>query len=153
MANVYKQLGIHIVTAVKYRNALILEEWRPRIEAYLAALLLERKHHLIAVYAMPDHIHVFVSMHQSDSVADMTGFWKSNLSRFISDNFCEAFEWQRGYGAFAVSREHWDRLIRYIRNQATHHGARSFRDEYTGMLDKNGIEYDPTFLFDQIHIG
>ncbi|HEX9938556.1 MAG TPA: transposase [Longimicrobium sp.] len=31
------------------------------------------------------------------------------------------FRWQGGYGAFSVSRQHVDRIRRYVLNQAEHH--------------------------------
>jgi len=153
MANVYKQLGIHIVTAVKYREALIQKSWRPRIESYLEEMLLSRKHLLLASHAMPDHIHVFAAMHQSDSVAAMTGAWKATLSGFISSEFDVDFEWQRGYGAFAVSRRYWGEVIRYIDDQERHHRAQAFREEYKTILEENLIDYDEQYLFDEVYVG
>lgn len=33
------------------------------------------------------------------------------------------FAWQEGYGVFSFSRSHLSKVVAYIRNQRTHHGA------------------------------
>jgi hypothetical protein len=37
---------------------------------------------------------------------------------------------------------------RYIARQKEHHAKHSFEDEYTSMLDRAGVEYDPEYVFD-----
>jgi hypothetical protein len=36
---------------------------------------------------------------------------------------------------------------KYMANQETHHRKRSFEEEFTGMLRKCGVDYDPRFVF------
>ncbi len=59
----------------------------------------------------------------------------------------KAFQWQRGYGMFAVCRSKANTLIRYIQNQQVHHRGEAFLKEYPRLLREAGIEYDDTFLF------
>ena len=56
------------------------------------------------------------------------------------------FSWQRGYGAFTVSFSQVDRVQKYIADQEIHHRERDFRDEFIGLLIKNGIEFDEKYL-------
>lgn len=39
-------------------------------------------------------------------------------------------------------------VIRYIQNQRVHHQTQTFEDEYRGLLDKAGVEYDERYLLD-----
>jgi len=41
-------------------------------------------------------------------------------------------------------------VIRYIENQQKHHAKKSFRDEYTALLNKFGVEYDQRYIFKPI---
>ena len=147
MANTYTQLGIHIVTAVKHREAIINREWLSEIYAVSASIVQERKHVVLAIGGEPDHLHFFIDMHPSDSIADLVGAWKAQVSGFISRRYDVPFEFQRGYGAFAVSKKNWPKLKRYIDNQFEHHNGLPFRDEYIGLLQENDIEYDDEYLF------
>jgi REP element-mobilizing transposase RayT len=147
MANTYTQLGIHIVTAVKHRKALIERVWLPEIYAVSASIVQKRKHTVIAIGGEPDHLHFFLDIHPSDAVSDLVGAWKAQVSGFITKRFDLSFEFQRGYGAFAVSKKDWSTVKRYILNQFEHHNGLPFRDEYIELLKENGIDYDPHYLF------
>jgi len=57
------------------------------------------------------------------------------------------FAWQEGYGAFGVSKSNIDAVVRYINDQERHHKKMSFEDEFIGLLEKNGMEYDPRYVF------
>lgn len=74
---------------------------------------------------------------------------KSNSSGWMHDVFPEAadFSWQRGYGAFTVSASSVPTVRRYIAEQEIHHGKRTFEDEFTALLVKNGIDFDPKYLW------
>ena len=58
------------------------------------------------------------------------------------------FQWQRGYGAFSISRSHLDALISYITHPETHHQKMSFQDEYRQLLSKYEIPYDEQYVWD-----
>ena len=147
MANTYHQLGVHFVTAVKYREAQINRLWLPEIYAVSARVVQDRKHKVIAIGGEPDHIHLFVDMHPADAVSDLAGAWKSQLSGFISSEFSIDFKFQRGFGAFSVSKRDWPTIKRYVNNQYEHHNHKTFREEYLEMLVENEIEYDTNYLF------
>jgi len=147
MANTYTQLGIHIVTAVKHREALIDREWLAEIYAVSASIVQDRKHTVLAIGGEPDHLHIFLDIHPSDAISDLVGAWKAQVSGFISKRFHTSFEFQRGYGAFAVGKKDWPTVKRYVNNQYEHHNDLPFRDEYISLLTENGIEYDDRYLF------
>ena len=57
------------------------------------------------------------------------------------------FSWQEGFGAFSYSRSQLGAVIRYVENQQQHHAKRTFRDEYTGLLERFRVEYDRRYIF------
>jgi putative transposase len=57
------------------------------------------------------------------------------------------FCWQKGYGAFTVSKSAVPAVAAYIANQEAHHKKRSFREEFIEMLNVNDIEFDEKFLW------
>ncbi|MGA2557799.1 MAG: hypothetical protein ABSG04_16135 [Verrucomicrobiota bacterium] len=38
-------------------------------------------------------------------------------------------------------------VIRYIENQQKHHAQKSFCEEYIGLLERFGVEYDRRYIF------
>jgi len=149
MANTYTQLHIHIVFAVKNRQALIGKTWRDALERYMTAIIQKYNHKLLAIYAMPDHVHILIGYNPSHLLPDLVEELKTSGNHWIKTNqFTSAFSWQRGYGAFAHSKSQVPVVINYIRNQEEHHANKSFRSEYLKILHKNEIDYNDTYLFD-----
>ena len=142
-----------MVTGVKYREAMIAPAWRKRIQEFVEGVLRSAGQLPLALYAMPDHIHVFAALHPTVAVADCVGQWKSNSSRFIRDTFGVPFEWQRGYGAFAISRRAWPAVIGYVNDQERRHAAETFRGEYRTLLRENEVDFEERYLFDDLHAG
>ena len=73
----------------------------------------------------------------------------SNSSKHFNDEsgLIRKFGWQEGYGAFTVSPNQTEVVIRYIQNQESHHRGETFQEEYVRMLDLAGVEYDPQYLW------
>ena len=150
MANTYTQCYFQLVFAVKNRDALIKKSWKNELEMYIAGIVQNHKHKLLAINAMPDHIHIFIGYHIIQLIPDLveeiktsSNEWikKGNLSKF-------KFEWQKGYGAFTYSHSQIDAVIKYIMNQETHHQKKSFREEYLEILRKNEIEFKDEYVFE-----
>ena len=59
MANTYTQLHIQLVFAVKYRAALIQNEWKERLHQYITGIFQNNEHKMLQINSMPDHIHIF----------------------------------------------------------------------------------------------
>ena len=58
------------------------------------------------------------------------------------------FSWQRGYGAFSLSRSALEALRNYIDTQETHHSTKTFQDEFRAILFENGVEFDERYIWD-----
>ena len=150
MPNTYTQLLIQLVFAVKNRNALIDENIRPEIEKYIAGIIKNHHHVLLAQYCMPNHCHILIGLNPNQSISDLVKEIKSNSSRWMNENKHTPFKfnWQEGYGAFSYSKNQLDNVVNYILNQEEHHRKRTFREEYYDFLEKFNVNYDERYLFD-----
>ena len=149
MPNTYTQLYIQFVFAVKYRAAVIDALWKDELYKYITGIVQKQKHKLIAMNGMPDHVHILVGLHPSQSISELLQDIKGSSSKWINEKgFVKGkFEWQAGYGAFSYSKSHLKNVIRYIEHQEEHHAKKSFREEYVEFLVEYEIEYDERFIF------
>lgn len=152
MANTYTQLYVHIVFAVEGRQSLIDPEHNDTLQKYITGIVSAKRHKVIAINNMPDHLHLLVGVRPDEALSVLVRDIKANSSRFINENGWAGgrFGWQEGFGAFSYSRSQLGAVIRYIENQQEHHAKRSFLDEYTALLDKFRVEYNPQFIFQRI---
>ena len=149
MGNTYTQLHIQFVFAVKYRTASIEKEWKDELHKYITGIIQENGHKMLQVNSMPDHIHIFIGMRPTQSIASLVQNIKAESSKWVKDKkFCTTpFAWQEGYGAFSYSKSHVPDVIRYIQIQEFHHQKETFLVEYEKMLKAFEIEYDEQYIF------
>ena len=152
MANTYTQIYIQIVFAVKGRQNLIAKENKEELHKFITGIVTNRGQKLFAVFAMPDHVHILVSIGPTILISDLVRDIKAGSSKFINDNnwINGKFNWQEGYGAFSYSKSSVDSVVKYILNQEEHHKKKKFKEEYLGLLEKFEIDYDQKYLFDWI---
>lgn len=152
MANVYSQISIHAVFAVKRRQNLITADWRERLHCYIAGTIngIHKDAISLAVGGWKDHVHIFFGLPPALSISDFIGEIKSNTSGWINKQKLVPghFEWQSGYGAFSYSKSQRGNVINYIMNQEEHHKTKTFKEEYLKMLHDFEVEYEDKYLFD-----
>ncbi len=149
MANTYTQIYIHVVFAVEGRQSLISPRRNVELQKYVTGIITFEKQKLLAINNMPDHLHMLVGIKPEIALSELVRVVKSNSSKFINEKrwMVGRFAWQEGFGAFSYSRSQISTVIRYIQNQQKHHARQTFRDEYTSLLEKFGVKYDPKYLF------
>lgn len=152
MANTYSQIYIQIVFAVKGRKNLITKENREELHKFITGIVSNREQKLLAIFAMPDHVHILIGMKPNIALSDLVRDIKAGSSKFINDSkwINGKFNWQEGYGAFSYSKSHLDNVIKYILNQEEYHKKQTFKEEYLAFLEKFEIEYDEEYLFEWI---
>jgi putative transposase len=150
MPNTYSQIYIQIVFAVKGRQCFIKESFREELQKYMAGIIANQKQKLFAMYCMPDHVHILVSLKPSLLIADLVRHIKAQSSAFIKEKkwVNETFSWQEGYGAFSYHKSQARDVVQYIANQPAHHRKKAFREEYLEFLKEFEIEYNETYLFE-----
>jgi REP element-mobilizing transposase RayT len=152
MANTYSKIYVQVVFAVKYRNAVITKEIREPLQKYITGIIQKRKNLMLAMYAMPDHIHILIALQPDQSVSDLVRDIKSNSSKFLNEemNLKSHFQWQNGFGAFSYSDNQLENVKKYIFNQEEHHRKIVFREEFVKFLDDFNIEHDPRYHFQDL---
>jgi len=150
MPNTYSQIYIQIVFAVEGRQNLISAEWREELHKYITGIITKRGQKLIAIFCMPDHIHLLVAIKPSIALSDLVRDIKAGSSNFINEkNWIRGrFNWQEGFGAFSYSRSQIEAVSEYILDQEFRHKNKSFKNEYLRLLNRFEVEYDEKYLFD-----
>lgn len=150
MANTYTQCYFHLVFAPKNRNALIKKEWSDNLEMYITGIVQNYDHKMLAIKAMPDHIHIFIGYNVNHLIPDLVEEIKTSSNAWIKSNRLSRFkfEWQKGYGAFTHARSQLDTVVKYVLKQEEHHKKCPFREEYLEMLRKNDLEFKEEYVFE-----
>ncbi len=150
MPQSFAALHCHVIFSTKNRLPLLASALQPRLFAYLGGILSPHRTALIAAGGMPDHVHLLLSLSREMAVAEAVRLLKANSSKWLHETFPElaAFAWQSGYGAFAVSYSHLDRVKQYLAGQAEHHRKQTFQEEFLAFLKRHRIAYDERHLWD-----
>jgi putative transposase len=116
---------------------------------YISGIVRNKGQKLLTIYCMPDHTHLLIGMKPEIRVSDLVRDIKSNSSKFINEErlMPGMFHWQEGFGAFSCSLREIPVIGKYIDNQPDHHSAKTFREEYIGLLEESGIDYDERYIF------
>ena len=149
MANTYTQIHIQYVFAVKFRDAVITQDWEDNLHKYMTGIIQKYNHKVLAINGMPDHVHILVGMRPTQAPSDLMEQVKSSSSKWINEEkFLKTkFAWQDGFSAFSYTKSHVPIVIKYILNQKEHHKKVSFLDEYRSMLADLKIEFDEKYIF------
>jgi putative transposase len=145
MAHTYNLNYVHVVFSTKHRMPLIPEP--EKVWSTLRDVASISKIKLLAIGGTTDHVHILVSVPSTRAVSDVIRELKCNSSLRIR-KWNRLFAWQDGYGSMSVSPSAIVAVQRYIEHQAEHHASRSFEEEYTSILERAGVEYDPEYVFD-----
>ncbi len=86
MPNSFSKLYIHHISAVKYRNALILPEFEDRLYRYIIGIIKELKQTPIQVNGMSDHIHIAARLRPAMAPSVFVQKVKANSSKWINTN-------------------------------------------------------------------
>ena len=145
----HHQLYFHFVFSTKNRAPYLRPETQAAIFEYLGGTLRGLDAIPICIGGWVDHVHILAKLKPTQCVSDLLQKVKSNSSKHFNDEsgLIRKFGWQEGYGAFTVSPNQTEVVIRYIQNQESHHRGETFQEEYVRMLDLAGVEYDSQYLW------
>jgi putative transposase len=150
MANTYTQIYLQLIFSPLGRENVIPQKHKEELQKYTTGIIQNRKHKLLAINYMSDHVHIFIGYSPSNSLPDLLRDIKSNTSSFINNKkwVPGKFRWQEGYGAFSYSHSQLDNVIKYVKNQEVHHSKSSFKQEYLELLQRFDVEYDDRYVFE-----
>ena len=113
----------HVVIVPKYRRKVFYGDWRKKIGEILRQLCSQKEIGLVEGNAMPDHVHMVLSIPPKYSVAMTLGYLKGKsairvhreLMRTKGTLFGRSF-WSRGYCVSTVGLDE-ARIRAYVREQ------------------------------------
>ena len=152
MSNTYSNIVLHLVFAVKYRQALIQPHFRDELQQIICGIFKKHNQKVLAIYCMPDHAHILFDHRPSIGISNLVMQVKVASTAWVNDKrwLRTPFKWQNGYGAFSCNPKRLDGIIAYIRNQEVHHHHKKFIDEYRETLTDLKMDYDERYLFKDI---
>lgn len=150
MPDTYSQLYVHIIFAVKNREAFIQATWKDEIYKYITGIVQNKGNKMLAINGTSNHIHLFVGIKPNCSISDLVREIKKSSTHFIQEKKFTSFkfQWQEGYGAFTYGHSQISNVIEYINNQEQHHKKKTFKDEYIAFLNAFNITFKDEYLFD-----
>ena|SRR5688572_17354439 len=141
MPQSFGSLHCHIVFSTKNRLPLISSDLQPRLFEYFGGIIRNHSSSLVAAGGIADHVHLLISLGRTIAVADAVRVIKSNSSKWIHDELrISEFQWQEGYGAFAVSYSNIDSVKPYLATQEQHHRCLTFQEEFREVLRRHNLE-------------
>jgi REP element-mobilizing transposase RayT len=143
MSHTFAHNLLHCVFSTKDRVNLVKNP--DELYRYIAALGHAKNIPVIAAGGTANHLHLLILLPQTVTLAKAMQELKANTSRWLRETSSK-FQWQEGYGAFSVSQSQRETVARYIANQEEHHRVRTFKEEFTALLQKSGIDYDPRYV-------
>ena len=154
MANTYTKIYIQIIFGVKYRKALINLSWEVEQYKYITGIVENSGQKMIAINGVPDHIHFLIGMKPTCCLSRLCAEIKKSTSTYIKTKRYtqHKFEWQPGFGAFSYSESSLDNVVAYIKRQKEHHLKRSFHNEYLQILKMFNVDFNPKYLFTDLHV-
>jgi REP element-mobilizing transposase RayT len=141
---------IHLVFSTKNREPVLIESIRGSLCAYASGVLWDLDSPTIAVNAWRDHVHILFVLNKNHPLSQFIMGVKRATSKWIKTQGTEfaKFHWQNGYGAFSIGQSGVDEVKTYIANQAKHHRAKTFEEEFRSFLKRYQVEFDERYLWD-----
>jgi len=138
----YSKCLIHMVWGTKKREPVFDKRIQNMLSEYLRQYLENRKIHMYVNYVNADHVHVPFDLPTTKSIQEVAKLYKGSSSFWINKNRLtpHKFNWARGYGAFSVSRSHFNKVNKYILNQEEHHRKKSFSSAFSDFLNAYNID-------------
>ena len=149
MAHTYTNILIHALFSTKDRHPMLDAEVAAELFPYLGGTINELGGQSLLVNGPLDHVHMLFAQPPTLAIADIMEKAKANSSGWVKKRWRNRsqFARQSGYAAFSVSKSQVESVRRYIEKQKEHHRRVTFQEEVLAFLKKQGIRYDPRYVF------
>ena len=144
----YTQILYQIVYSTWNRESTLNANSCEEMYNYIWGILKNKKYHLYCVGGVSDHLHILTHIHPTISLASLVKDIKLASTEYIKNLklFSYFSDWQEGYAAFTYSVKDKDGLIKYVRNQETHHRTKIFKEELMDLLTEHVVEFNEKYL-------
>ncbi len=118
------------------------KEVRQKIFDHIKENAKKKDIHILQINGYLEHVHCIISLNSDQDICTVMNLIKGESSHWVNKNklIQTKFGWQDDYYAASVGEYHLPRLIRYIKNQDSHHQKQSFQKEYDKMVERFGLE-------------
>ncbi len=123
----YARLYYHILWAIRDRQPIIDADVARIVEVAIRATCRDVGAHVFAFGAMPDHVHLAVSIPPKHAVATIVGRIKGASSHAVNaaqPNRGEPFAWQIKYGVLSFGERAREDVAAYVNDQPHRHANR-----------------------------
>jgi putative transposase len=119
----YCRLFYHFNWTTKYRRAWIVPEIEPILFDTIRSKTIGLGGRVFAVNAVPDHVHLVVSIPPILPISRFIGQVKGISSLRVNESCLlpQRFQWQEEYSVFSVEESRLPVCISYVERQKEHH--------------------------------
>ena len=115
-------LKFHVVWCPKYRRSVLVPPVDTRLKELLIEIAAEHGFTVHSMEVMPDHVHLFVEVDPTRSVAEIVNRFKGPTSRYLREEFPQLRRklptlWSRSYFAATVGAVSESAIRKYIESQ------------------------------------
>jgi len=145
----YTQILYQVVFATRLRQPTLPAAVRPKLFAYMAGIMKNKRCRAHSIGGIEDHVHLVFYLHPSVALADLVRDIKvaSNLFlKSLPDEAPDFVGWQNGYSAFTYQQDCKPRLVNYVERQVEHHKLRTAKKELRMLLAVHQVEYDERYF-------
>ena len=138
----------HIVFRTYRSEKTIPFEHDRELYAYIYGIAKNLHCQIYRIGGMPDHVHLFVSLPPTLSLASFVQRVKTDSSKWLKSHpaFPHFRGWGSEYAGFSYSLRDKDMIISYILKQKEHHRIKTFAEEYRAFLLENGVAIDERYF-------
>lgn len=138
----------HIVFRTFRSEPTISIEHEKELYAYIYGIAKNLRCQTYRIGGMPDHIHIFVSLPPSLSLASFVQRIKTESSKWLktNPNFPRFCGWGHEYAGFSYGVRDKGMIVGYIMKQKEHHRKITFAEEYRAFLMENKITIDERYF-------
>jgi putative transposase len=149
MGSTLTNLVYHVIFSTKNRERFIIPEIRNELYKYIGGIIRGQGGVLLQAGGTTDHIHIIIKLKPVHSLSEMMQKLKGNSSKWINEQnrLNHKFAWQEGYGAFTVSESMIPAVIRYVKEQESHHEKQTFQEEFVQVLERHRVDYDERYIW------
>ncbi len=135
------RIFVHLIWGTFEHRKVLSKGLRVKIFHHLVERANELEITINKMNVQPDHVHILLDLPSDKTMAQVARYFKGECSKWINDNnlILGKFNWQRGYGAYSVSRSALERVAKYIEGQDEHHQEKSFSEEYREWAERYGV--------------
>lgn len=144
----YTTTFYHIVFRTYRSEMSIPEEYERELYAYIFGIARKLNCQTYRIGGMPDHVHLFVSLPATLSLASFVQQVKTASSKWMKTNphFPAFHGWGHEYAGFSYSIRDKSQIVGYILRQKEHHKRVSFAEEYHALVEAHGIVVDDRYF-------